>query len=45
VRGNLLKALAEAEAGDPPPPERLEPLVRRGFEIVEAAAREIPESK
>jgi hypothetical protein len=43
LRGGLLKAIEEVEQGAPGSAERLMPLIRRGFEIVEAAAHEIPE--
>ncbi len=43
LRGGLLKAIEEAEQGVPGADERLQPLIRRGFEIIEAAAREIPD--
>ncbi len=44
LRGGLLKAIDAAEQGQAGSAPRLELLIRRGFEIVEAAAREIPES-
>ena len=43
LRGGLLKTIEEVEQGIPGAEERLQPLIRRGFEILEAAAREIPE--
>jgi hypothetical protein len=45
LRGGLIKAIEDAELGRAGAEARLEPLVRRGYEIVEAAAREIPERR
>ncbi len=43
LRGNLLKTLDALESGsDPHAAARLEPLLRLGFEMLAAAAREIP---
>ncbi len=44
LRGSLLKAIEAAESGEAEPfqsRQHLERLVRRGFEILENAAREI----
>jgi hypothetical protein len=43
LRGGLLKAIEQAEQGLPEARQTLEVHIRRGFEIVEAAAREIPD--
>lgn len=43
LRGNLLKILEAAEAGEDVPPARLEPLIQRAFDILRAAAQEIPD--
>ncbi len=43
LRGNLLKVLEAAEAGDEVSPARLEPLIQRAFDILRAAAQEIPD--
>jgi hypothetical protein len=43
LRGNLIKVLEEADAGREIPPERLDPLVERAFEILRRAAGEIPD--
>lgn len=42
LRGNLLKALEATESGSNLDSARLEPLIRLGFEMLAAAAREIP---
>lgn len=41
VRRSLLRCVEEAEAGQPGALQRLDGLVRRGFFIVENAAREL----
>ncbi len=44
LRGSLLKAIEAAEKGEVDPVQsqaRLERLIRRGFEILENAAREL----
>jgi hypothetical protein len=43
LRGNIVKVLEEAEAGQEVATERLEVLVNRSFEILRAAAKEIPD--
>ena len=43
LRGSLIKALAAAEAGSPPAVEQLDLLIERSFQILEKAAREIPD--
>ncbi len=43
LRGNLLKVLEAAEAGEPISAARLEPLIQRAFDILRAAAQEIPD--
>ncbi len=43
LRGNLLKILDEAEAGEAISLERCERLIERAFEILRAAAQEIPD--
>ncbi|MEZ0396381.1 MAG: hypothetical protein ABWK53_08155 [Anaerolineales bacterium] len=43
LRGNLLKVLEAAEAGDEMPAARLEPLIQRAFDILRAAAQDIPD--
>lgn len=42
LRGNLLKTLEAIESGSEADSVRLEPLIRLGFEMLAAAAREIP---
>lgn len=42
LRGNLLKALEAIESGSESDAARLGPLIRLGFEMLAAAAREIP---
>lgn len=42
LRGNLLRALEAIDSGSEPDPKRLEALIRLGFEMLAAAAREIP---
>ena len=43
LRGNLLRALEQVEAGDPSPEQaaRLQELIDQGFAILTRAAREI----
>ncbi|MBN2387548.1 MAG: hypothetical protein JXB85_11055 [Anaerolineales bacterium] len=43
LRGNLIKVLTEAEAGEEVAPQRLERLIDRAFEVLRRAAREIPD--
>ncbi len=43
LRGSLIKALESADAGNAYPPEHLEMLIERSFEILRNAAREIPD--
>lgn len=43
LRGSLIKALSAAEEGNSPPPEQLDLLIERSFEILSRAAREIPD--
>ena len=43
LRGGLLKTIEEVEQGLPGSEERLAPIIQRGFEIIEAAARQIPD--
>jgi len=45
LRGSLIKALAAAEAGDPPTAGHLDMLIERSFEILSKAAREIPDRR
>lgn len=46
LRGNLLKTLDALESGsDPHATARLEPIIHLGFEMLAAAAREIPVPK
>jgi hypothetical protein len=42
LRGNIVKVLEEAETGEVAP-ERLDLLINRSFEILRAAAGEIPD--
>jgi hypothetical protein len=44
LRGGLLKAIEQAELGLAGAGPALDLHIRRGFEIVEAAAREIPDT-
>lgn len=43
TRGNIIKLLAEIEAGEEIDRERLKPLIERAFNILEHAAQEIPD--
>jgi hypothetical protein len=45
LRGSLIKALDAADAGDPYPPEQLDLLIERSFDILRRAAREIPDAE
>jgi len=45
MRGGLIKAIEEAEQGREGAEVHLDLLVKRGYQIVEAAAREIPDRK
>jgi hypothetical protein len=43
LRGNVIKVLEEADAGQTVSAERLELLINRSFEILREAAKEIPD--
>lgn len=43
LRGNIIKVLEEADAGQIIAPERLDVLINRSFEILRVAAKEIPD--
>ena len=43
TRGNIIKVVAEIEAGKEVDPERLSPLIERAFKVLEHAAQEIPD--
>jgi len=43
TRGNIIKLIAEIEAGGDVDPERLKPLINRAFKVLEHAAQEIPD--
>ena len=43
LRGNIIKLLAEIEAGQNIEDERLSLLINRAFEVLEHAAQEIPD--
>jgi hypothetical protein len=43
LRGNLLKVLEQAEAGEEIAADRLAALIERAFTILRAAAQEIPD--
>lgn len=45
VRRSLLRALDDLAAGDESAPERLEMLLKMGFDLVERAAREMGDRK
>jgi hypothetical protein len=43
TRGNIIKVLSEIDAGKEVDVERLPPLIKRAFEVLEHAAQEIPD--
>ncbi len=43
TRGNIIKVLAEIDAGKEIDSERLPPLIERAFKVLEHAAQEIPD--
>lgn len=43
TRGNIIKLVAEIEAGTEIDPARLKPLIERAFKVLEHAAQEIPD--
>ncbi len=43
TRGNIIKVVAEIEAGGKVDTERLRPLINRAFKVLEHAAQEIPD--
>ncbi len=43
TRGNIIKVLAEIDAGKEIDAERLAPLIERAFKVLEHAAQEIPD--
>ena len=43
TRGNIIKLVAEIEAGKEIDPARLKPLIKRAFQVLEYAAQEIPD--
>ena len=43
TRGNIIKVVAEIEAGKNVDKERLRPLINRAFKVLEHAAQEIPD--
>jgi hypothetical protein len=43
LRGNIVKLLEEADAGQEVEPERLSLLIQHAFEILQRAAQEIPD--
>lgn len=43
LRGNLVKLLEEVDAGAQVSPDRIDGLIQRSFEILRAAAGEIPD--
>jgi len=45
LRGNLIKVLAEIDAGQEIESTRLNPLIERAFEVLRHAAEEIPDVK
>ena len=45
LRGNLVKVLEEADAGQEIAAARLDPLIDRSFEILRLAAHEIPDAE
>jgi hypothetical protein len=45
LRGSLVKAIENADAGKPSTSEHLDMLIDRSFEILRNAAREIPDAE
>ena len=43
LRGSIVKALTEADAGTPPSTDQLDLLIEHSFQILSKAAREIPD--
>ena len=43
LRGSIVKALTEADAGTPPGTDQLNLLIESSFQILSKAAREIPD--
>ncbi|MCP4139032.1 MAG: hypothetical protein GY755_01875 [Chloroflexi bacterium] len=43
TRGNIIKVVAEIEAGKEVDTKRLSPLIKRAFKVLEHAAQEIPD--
>ena len=43
TRGNIIKLIAEIDAGAEIDPTRLKPLIDRAFKVLEHAAQEIPD--
>ena len=43
TRGNIIKLVAEIEAGNEIDPARFKLLIKRAFKVLEHAAREIPD--
>jgi hypothetical protein len=43
LRGSIVKALTDADAGTPPGIEQLDLLIEHSFQILSKAAREIPD--
>jgi hypothetical protein len=43
LRGNIIKVLAEIDAGQEVNPGRVSPLIQRAHEILRLAAQEIPD--
>jgi len=43
TRGNIIKLVAEIEAGAEINPARLKPIIERAFDVLEHAAQEIPD--
>jgi hypothetical protein len=43
LRGNIIKVLEEIDAGQEVEATRLNPLIKRGFEVLSHAAQEIPD--
>ena len=43
LRGNMIKILAELDAGKDVDTNRIPPLIKRAFEVLEHAAQEIPD--
>jgi hypothetical protein len=45
LRGSLVRAIEDADAGNISPPEHLDMLIELSFEILRNAAREIPDAE